>query len=53
MRLAEGEVVDAVYRRLEGEKAFYRMLGEREGRFAFSPGEPSAARRLTSPCRSS
>ncbi len=48
VRLAEGEAVDAVYRRLEGEKAFYRMLGEREGRFAFSPGEPSAARRLTS-----
>ena len=49
VRLSEGEVVDAVYRRLEGEKAFYRLLGEREGRFAFSPGEPAATRRLTSP----
>lgn len=49
VRLAEGEVVDAVYRRLEGEKAFYRLLGERDGRFAFSPGEPVTARRLTSP----
>jgi CheY-like chemotaxis protein len=49
VRLADGEVVDAVYRRLEGEKAFYRMLGEREGRFAFSPGEAATARRLTSP----
>jgi CheY-like chemotaxis protein len=49
IRLAEGEVVDAVYRRLEGEKAFYRLLGERAGRFAFSPGEPATARRLTSP----
>src|SRR5262245_46597117 len=39
IRLAEGEVIDAVYRRLEGEKAFYRLLGERVGRFAFSPGE--------------
>ncbi len=49
VRLSDGEVVDAVYRRLEGEKAFYRMLGEREGRFAFSPGEPATARRLTTP----
>ena len=49
VRLSEGEVIDAVYRRLEGEKAFYRLLGEREGRFAFSPGEPATVRRLTSP----
>jgi CheY-like chemotaxis protein len=49
VRMAEGEVIDAVYRRLDGEKAFYRLLGEREGRFAFSPGEPVTARRLTSP----
>ena len=39
----------SVYRRLEGEKAFYRLLGERSGRFAFSPGEPSTVRRLTAP----
>jgi CheY-like chemotaxis protein len=49
VRLSDGEVIDAVYRRLEGEKAFYRLLGEREGRFAFSPGAPATARRLTSP----
>ena len=49
VRLSEGEVTDAVYRRLEGEKAFYRLLGERDGRFAFSPGEPATVRRLTSP----
>jgi CheY-like chemotaxis protein len=49
VRLAEGEVIDAVYRRLEGEKAFYRLLGERGGRFAFSPGEPATLRRLTLP----
>lgn len=49
VRLTDGEVIDAVYRRLEGEKAFYRLLGEREGRFAFSPGEPATVRRLTSP----
>lgn len=49
IRLADGAVIDAVYRRLEGEKAFYRLLGERAGRFAFSPGEPSTLRRLTAP----
>ncbi len=52
IRLSDGEVTDAIYRRLEGEKAFYRLLGERAGRFAFSPGSPAAigsARRLTSP----
>ena len=49
VRLSEGEVVSAVYRRLEDEKAFYRMLGEREGLFAFSPGAPAGVRRLTSP----
>lgn len=49
IRLSDGEVIDAVYRRLEGEKAFYRLLGERAGRFAFSPGEAATARRLTSP----
>jgi CheY-like chemotaxis protein len=49
VRLSEGEVVDATYRRLHGEKAFYRLLGEQEGRFAFAPGEPAPVRRLTSP----
>ena len=38
VRMADGEVLDAVYRRLEGEKALYRLLGEREGTFAFVPG---------------
>ncbi|HEX3849909.1 MAG TPA: DUF4388 domain-containing protein, partial [Polyangiaceae bacterium] len=28
VRVADGEIVDAVYRRLEGEKALYRLLGE-------------------------
>jgi Domain of unknown function (DUF4388) len=49
LRLAGGEVIDAVYRRLEGEKALYRLLGERDGHFAFSPGEPTSARRIMSP----
>jgi hypothetical protein len=47
VRLASGEVIDAVYRRLEGEKALYRLLGERDGHFAFSPGEPASIRRIT------
>ncbi|XXX75979.1 DUF4388 domain-containing protein [Sorangium sp. So ce134] len=49
LRLSAGEVIDAVYRRLEGEKALYRLLGERDGHFAFSPGEPTSARRLLAP----
>ncbi len=44
-----GEVIDAVYRRLEGEKALYRLLGERDGHFAFSPGEPASVRRIMAP----
>jgi hypothetical protein len=48
VRLVDGEVIDAVYRRLEGEKALFRLLSEREGRFAFSLGDPSTARRITS-----
>jgi hypothetical protein len=47
LRLADGEVLDSVFRRLEGEKAFYRLLGEREGSFVFSPGGPPAMARLT------
>lgn len=45
-RLAEGQVVDAVYRRMEGEKAFYRLVGEKQGQFVFVPGE-GGARRMT------
>jgi hypothetical protein len=46
VRLADGEIVDAVYRRLEGEKALYRLLGENEGGFAFAGGSPSPMRRI-------
>ncbi|WP_437754989.1 DUF4388 domain-containing protein [Sorangium sp. So ce1389] len=49
LRISAGEVIDAVYRRLEGEKALYRLLGERDGHFAFSPGEPTSARRIMAP----
>ncbi len=47
VRLGEGEVLDAVYRRLEGEKALYRLLGEREGNFAFVPGASVGLRRVS------
>lgn len=46
VRMVEGNVVDAVFRRLVGERALYRVLAERRGRFAFAPGEPSATRRI-------
>jgi CheY-like chemotaxis protein len=46
VRMAEGEVLDAVYRRLEGEKALYRLLGESEGSFAFVPGGTASLRRV-------
>jgi hypothetical protein len=38
IRLVDGEIVDALYRRLEGLKALYRLLGEREGSFSFASG---------------
>jgi CheY-like chemotaxis protein len=47
VRLADGDVLDAVYKRLDGEKAIYRLLGEREGTFAFVPGGAPALRRIT------
>lgn len=46
VRLTDGEIVDAVYRRLEGEKALYRLLAEVEGSFAFASGSPSPLRRV-------
>ncbi|MEO8906028.1 MAG: DUF4388 domain-containing protein [Polyangiaceae bacterium] len=52
VRLADGEIVDAVYRRLEGEKALYRMLGESEGVFSFASGAAHSLRRIVLPTRS-
>jgi CheY-like chemotaxis protein len=51
VRLADGEVVDAVYRRLEGEKALYRLLGETEGVFSFASGAAHSLRRIVLPTR--
>lgn len=47
VRLVDGQVVDAVYRRLEAEKALYRLIGENEGSFAFAGGAASPMRRVT------
>jgi hypothetical protein len=49
VHLAEGDVIDASYRRLDGEKALYRLFGEPAGRFAFQAGEAAKTRRISSP----
>ncbi len=49
VRLVDGEIVDAVYRRVEGIKALYRLIGESDGTFAFVSGGPPAHRRLEQP----
>ncbi len=52
VRVADGEIVDAVYRRLEGEKALYRLLGETDGVFSFASGAAHSLRRIVLPTRS-
>jgi Domain of unknown function (DUF4388) len=52
VRVADGEIVDAVYRRLEGEKALFRLLGETEGVFSFASGTAHSLRRIVLPTRS-
>jgi hypothetical protein len=49
LRLIEGDVVDAVYRRLEAEKALFRLLGEQEGAFVFASGLVAPPARMTTP----
>ena len=51
VRLADGEIVDAVYRRLEGEKALFRLLAETEGVFSFASGAGQSHRRIVLPTR--
>jgi hypothetical protein len=46
VRLGDGEVLDAVYRRVDGEKALMRLLGETEGSFAFAGGSAPTMRRI-------
>lgn len=49
VRLRDGEIVDAVFRRQEGEKALFRLLAEQEGSFAFASGNETALRRIEVP----
>lgn len=49
VRLGDGEVLDAVYRRVDGEKALMRLLGEAEGSFAFAGGTAPTLRRIERP----
>jgi hypothetical protein len=49
VRLTEGEIVDAVFRRVEGTKALYRLLAETDGTFSFVSGTTNHLRRVTDP----
>jgi hypothetical protein len=49
VRLVQGEIVDAIYRRIEGTKALFRLLGESEGSFVFASGIGTALRRVEQP----
>jgi DNA-binding response OmpR family regulator len=44
--LREGRVVDAAMGAAGGEKALWRLLGRRDGQFAFVPGAPPAEDRI-------
>ena len=46
VRLLNGEVVDAVYARVDGEKAVIRLLAESGGTFAFVGGTAPPLRRI-------
>lgn len=52
VRIKSGEIVDAVFRRLEREKALYRLLGETEGTFSFVGGSPHFLERIRTPTSS-
>jgi hypothetical protein len=52
VRIKTGEIVDAVFRRLEREKALYRLLGEHEGTFSFVGGSPQFLERIRTPTSS-
>jgi DNA-binding response OmpR family regulator len=44
--LRDGRVVDAGVGTVGGEKALFRLLGRREGQFAFAPGPEAGAERI-------
>jgi hypothetical protein len=49
IRLADGEVLDARFRRFDGEKALFRLVAIRTGTFVFSPSSLPAIARFSSP----
>lgn len=49
VRIKGGEIVDAVFRRLEREKALYRLLSQAEGTFSFVSGTPQFLERIQVP----
>ncbi|MFI5302644.1 MAG: DUF4388 domain-containing protein, partial [Polyangiales bacterium] len=49
LKLHDGDVVDAMFRRAEGMKAVVRLLGEREGAFHFIPDTSIGLRRIREP----
>ena len=46
IQIADGRPVNARLKDVEGEKAFFRLIGWREGTFAFHPGPPTARTRI-------
>lgn len=52
VRIKSGEIIDAVFRRLEREKALFRLLGEGEGTFSFVGGTPQFLERIRTPTSS-
>lgn len=51
LRLVDGDIVDAVYVRLEGLSVITRMISEQEGTATFVPGAPAIMRRINVPTR--
>ena len=49
VRLIDGQLVDAVFRRVEREKALFRLLGEGDGSFVFTSGLPAPVCRIATP----
>ena len=49
IRLADGEVLDARFRRFDGEKALFRLVATRAGSFVFSPSAVPAIARFSQP----
>jgi hypothetical protein len=47
LRFARGELVDAVFSKLEGLKAFFRLSKENEGTWAFTEASSLVMRRIT------